>query len=89
MDDEVMSDERIEEFVPDEFVADAQVQRELGGITAMTIWRWDRDPEIAPPGWPPVIRIGPRKFRSRRMLEKFKAALLRRAIESRGKGKAA
>jgi hypothetical protein len=89
MDDEVMSDEKIEEFIPDEFVADAQVQRELGGITAMTIWRWDRDPEIAPPGWPPVIRIGARKFRSRKQLEKFKAALLRAAIESRGKGKAA
>ena len=54
----------------DEFVPDQQVRKELGGITEMTTWRWDRNPERAPIGWEPPIRIGPRKFRTRKMVKR-------------------
>jgi len=58
---------------PDEFVPDPQVLAEFG-ITAMTAWRWDHDPELAELGWPPPIKIRSRNFRSRRHLERFKEA---------------
>ena len=48
----------------DTLVPDPQVQKEFG-VTAMSIWRWDRDPELIKLGWPPPIRIRSRKFRSR------------------------
>jgi hypothetical protein len=66
----------------DELVPDPQVIRELG-ISAMSLWRWDRDPMLIAAGWPPPIRIRNRKFRSRRALEAFKAAMSRRAIAQR------
>ena len=40
----------------DTLVPDPQVQKEFG-VTAMSIWRWDRDPELIKLGWPPPIRI--------------------------------
>jgi hypothetical protein len=36
----------------DTLVPDPQVQKEFG-VTAMSIWRWDRDPELIKLGWPP------------------------------------
>ena len=66
----------------DTLVPDPQVQKEFG-VTAMSIWRWDRDPELIKLGWPPAIRIRSRKFRSRIALEKFKRVMARRAIEQR------
>ncbi len=66
---------------------DPKVCKEFS-VTPMTVWRWDHDPAKANLGWPPPIKIGERKFRSRRLLEEFKANLLRMAIEARG-GKAA
>ena len=66
----------------DTLVPDPQVQKEFG-VTAMTIWRWDRDPELIKLGWPPPIRIRSRKFRSRIALENFKGVMARRAIEQR------
>ena len=68
----------------DELVPDPHVQRELG-ITAMSIWRWDRDQTLIEAGWPPPIRIRNRKFRSRRALEAFKAGMASRAIAQRAK----
>lgn len=68
---------------PDEFVPDPQVFAEFG-ISAMTGWRWDHDAELVELGWPPPIKIRSRNFRSRRALDKFKARLVRRAIEERG-----
>jgi len=68
----------------DELVTDPQVIRELG-ITAMSLWRWDRDKTLIEAGWPPPIRIRHRKFRSRRALEAFKAEMARRAIVQRAK----
>ena len=66
----------------DTLVPDLQVQKEFG-VTAMSIWRWDRDPELIKLGWPPPIRIRSRKFRSRNALENFKRVMARRAIEQR------
>jgi hypothetical protein len=67
----------------DTLVPDPQVQKEFS-VTAMSIWRWDRDPELIKLGWPPPIRIRFRKFRSRTALENFKRVMARRAIEQRG-----
>ena len=55
------------------------------GVTAMSIWRWDRDPELIELGWPLPIRIRSRKFRSRIALENFKRVMARKAIEQRGR----
>ena len=68
----------------DTLVPDPQVQKEFG-VTAMSIWRWDRDPELTELGWPPPIRIRSRKFRSRFALENFKRVMARRAIEQRAR----
>ena len=69
----------------DTLVPDPQVQRKSSGVTAMSIWRWDRDPELIKLGWPPPIRIRSRKFRSRIALEDFKRVMARRAIEQRAR----
>jgi hypothetical protein len=66
----------------DELVPDPQVAKELN-ISLMTVWRWDRDPEMVALGWPPPVRFRTRKYRSRLQLEKFKNAALRRAIKTR------
>ena len=66
----------------DTLVPDPEVQKEFG-VTAMSIWRWDRDLELIKLGWPPPIRIRSRKFRSRIALENFKRVMARRAIEQR------
>ncbi len=70
----------------DELVPDPQVGRELN-ISSMTIWRWDRDPEMVALGWPPPVYIRKRKYRVRKLLEKFKNAALLRATKARS-GKA-
>jgi hypothetical protein len=64
---------------PDHLVPDPVVWRELG-VTSMTGYRWSRDPTL---DFPPAIKIKNRNFRSRRMLEAFKARLLRQAIAAR------
>jgi len=67
----------------DTLVPDPQVCAELGGISTMSLHRYDRDEEMIKLGWPPPIRIKHRKYRMRRQFEQFKAALMRRAIEQR------
>jgi hypothetical protein len=67
---------------PDELVPDPKVSREFG-VSAMTLWRWDRDPQLAQLGWPAPIEIRRRKFRSRKQLESFKAKMLRNALKER------
>ena len=66
----------------DTLVPDPQVQKEFG-VTAMSIWRWDRDPELIKLVCPPATKIRSRKFRSRIALENFKRVMARRAIEQR------
>jgi hypothetical protein len=67
----------------DELVPDPQAAKELN-ISLMTVWRWDRDPQLAALGWPPPVYIRKRKYRGRKLLEQFKGAVLRRAISARG-----
>jgi hypothetical protein len=72
---------------PDELVPDPIVCREFN-ISAMTLWRWDRDPELAALGFPPPVTIRKRKFRIRKQLETFKRTMLRRAIAQRAESQA-
>ena len=67
---------------PDELIPDPIVFREMN-ISAMSGWRWDRDPAMAELGWLARVRIRGRNYRSRQALEAFKANLLRRAIAQR------
>jgi hypothetical protein len=64
---------------PEVLVPDPQVWREFN-ISSMTLYRWSRDPAL---GFPPAVKINSRNFRSRRLLEDFKARLLSEAIASR------
>jgi len=63
----------------DQFVPDPQVCKEFG-ITAMTLWRWDRDPDL---GFAPRIQIRGKNYRSRQLLEKFKQRMVAKAIAER------
>ena len=56
----------------DELVPDKQVRKECGGVCRMTVFRWERDPELQ---FPPPIKINDRKYRSRILLEQFKERL--------------
>ena len=64
---------------PDSLVPDPAVCLEFG-VTAMTLWRWTRDPDL---DFPPAIAIRSRNFRSRNQLEAFKARMLSKAIRQR------
>jgi hypothetical protein len=66
----------------DTFVSDPDVARELG-VSLMSLWRWDHNPELVASGWPAKIQINRRNFRSRHALEEFKRAMLTRAIAER------
>jgi hypothetical protein len=77
-----LQDPNMTDNQPDELVPDPQVGKELG-VTLMTIWRWDRDPKMVALGWPPPVYIRKRKYRGRKLFEKFKSAALRRAIKTR------
>jgi hypothetical protein len=62
----------------DELVPDSVVRAELGGITPMALWRWERDPDL---NFPPPIVIRKRKFRSRLAVEAFKQRLITKATK--------
>ena len=47
---------------------DSQVRQRYGGISAMTLWRWDSDPAL---GFPKPVRINNRKYRSEDELDAF------------------
>jgi hypothetical protein len=68
----------------DVLVGDPQFIQELD-ISNGTKCRYDKDPAMAALGWPPPMKIKERNYRSRRMIEAFKAAMLKRAIEERRK----
>lgn len=63
----------------DDLVPDPQVWREFG-VTSMTGYRWTRDPNL---GFPPVIKIRTRNFRSRRALEEFKQRMVQQTTSHR------
>jgi hypothetical protein len=58
---------------PRQLVPDAQVRAELGGVSPMTLHRWDRDPSL---GFPRPLIIHGRKYRLRQELEAFKTCLI-------------
>jgi hypothetical protein len=70
----------------DAFVPDSVVAVELGGVSRMTIFRWDRNPGMAALGLPPRIMVNGRGYRSRQQLEKFKQNLMRKATAARDGG---
>ena len=61
--------------MPEQLVKDSEARRELGGLSAMTFWRWDHDPARAPKGWEPRFEFGSRNFRKRSVLEAVKASV--------------
>ncbi|MCA1431180.1 hypothetical protein I6F29_35625 [Bradyrhizobium sp. NBAIM16] len=63
---------------PDSFVPDKQVRNELGGITATTLRKWERDPRL---NFPPRISILERTYRSRKALDEFKQQAIKRGLE--------
>jgi hypothetical protein len=69
----------------DSLVPDSQVRAELGGISAMTWWRWQVDEALIKLGLPPLIKVRDRIFRFRKPLEAFKHALMLQAIKERSR----
>jgi hypothetical protein len=69
---------------PDVLVPDSVAAAELGGVSRMSIFRWDRDPDMAELGFPARVMLNGRGYRSRQQLEKFKQNLMHRALASRG-----
>jgi hypothetical protein len=59
---------------PDQLVPDAKVRQEFS-TTLMTLYRWDKNPDMKALGWPPKIPLNGRNYRSRRQLDAFKASL--------------
>ena len=78
-----MTKQQTETEAPDVLVPDSQVRGEMGGISEMTMCRWDRDPRMAAAGWPPAVKIRGHKFRSRKQLEIFKHNKLIEALTQR------
>jgi hypothetical protein len=64
---------------PTTLVPDAEVRKEFK-ITAMTLWRWDHDPDL---GFPPPAIIRGRKYRSRALLDAFNQTLIEQALANR------
>lgn len=64
-------------------VPDPLVWREFS-ITDMTLWRWSHDAQLE---FPPAVKIRGRNFRSRRLLEEFKAKQFEKAMCDRKKRK--
>jgi len=73
----VMADTAITTLVPD-----PQVAEECGGVTLMTLWRWDKSKKMKALGWPPKVNVNGRNYRNRAKLEGFKAKL--EALAERG-----
>jgi len=55
----------------DELIPDPLVQKRYN-VSAMTLWRWDHNPEL---GFPEPIRINGRKYRRVRELKAWESAL--------------
>jgi hypothetical protein len=70
----------------DVLVPDSVVAAELGGVSRMTIHRWDRNKAMAELGWPPRIMLNGRGHRFRQLVERFKQVLMRKALAARDGG---
>jgi predicted DNA-binding transcriptional regulator AlpA len=74
-----MPSDTLKQEASDKLVPDPDVCREFN-ITAMTLWRWDRDVNLE---FPPPVKIRNRNFRSRRLLELFKNQLIQKSLKER------
>jgi hypothetical protein len=63
----------------DELVPDADVRRELGNISVMSLWRLTQQPEA---NFPKLIKLGSRNYRARSELERFKKRLIEQPREA-------
>jgi hypothetical protein len=61
-----------------EFIPDPQVARRYR-VTLMTLWRWDRKPELE---FPSPMYIGRRKYRDSQRLEAWERARPRALVKS-------
>jgi hypothetical protein len=61
----------------DTLVPDHIARAELGGLTAMSFYRRDSNPEA---DWPKKIKWHGRNYRSRQQLEQYKAKLMAQAL---------
>jgi hypothetical protein len=68
---------------PDRLVPDSIARAELGDVSKMTWWRWNRDPHLAELNFPVAVALNGRTYRSRAQLEAFKQRLLQQAITAR------
>jgi hypothetical protein len=68
--------------VSDGLIADVKVRVQLG-VTEMTTWKWDHHPKLAPPGWPPRIKMGRRNYRDLALFESFKKNLIAASLAER------
>jgi hypothetical protein len=67
----------------DSLVPDAIAKAELGNVSAMTWWRWQRDAHLAALNFPIAVNLNGRTYRSRLQLEAFKQRLMQEAITAR------
>jgi hypothetical protein len=67
----------------DDLIPDPEVWRALG-ITSMSLYRWTRDPAL---GFPPIIKIRKRNFRSRAALTAWCGLMVRRSAAQRATAK--
>lgn len=66
---------KLESAGDDTLLTDPQICVDLN-ISAMTLWRWERDPDLE---FPPKIKIRNRNYRSARAYREFKHRLMQRA----------
>ena len=64
----------------DVYLTSTSQRKRYDNISAMTFWRWERDPRL---NYPPAIEINGRKYRSLRALKKWE---LERAAHSNNPG---
>lgn len=62
----------------DQLVPDSQAARELGGVSAVTMWRWTKNEAL---GFPKQIKINGRNYRKRSELEAFKQRMAETSTE--------
>jgi predicted DNA-binding transcriptional regulator AlpA len=62
----------------EQLVPDSQAALELGGVSAVTMWRWTRDEKL---GFPQPVKINNRNYRKRSELEAFKQRMAETSVE--------
>lgn len=62
----------------EQLVPDSQAAMELGGVSAVTMWRWTKNETL---GFPKQIKINGRNYRKRSELEAFKQRMTETSME--------